>query len=348
MNKYEMVEVIDSGKIIAKEFNRCKEDLKLFSEQTEADLSLSRVDTDWFWGFGSHTVTGEELNRLTSQIQNYLIGFNNINNKIIREFSAIYNTFNALDNEYIKNIMYSMKKSNEAINKANLGLIEAEKRIEDIKNTNGRIEVTQNNIKVIQDKLQIAQQDIDKHMGILSKIVEGLTNFKTKIDSYRHLKDIDNMWENLEKLVNKISTVSQDIDDIKINTQKNVSELNDIKRFKDKLENYRHLEDIDEIWKDLDYLKVIKSKLETVENIERLINDVEGLKKINSSLELRLKNTFNFIEEQKKRIENLESNLETIQNENMSLSKKLNISYFLGGGALILALFNTFYLFLRG
>lgn len=348
MNKYEMVEVIDSRKIIAKEFNRCKEDLKLFSEQTEADLILSRVNTDWFLGFGSHTVTGKELNTLTSQIQEYLIRFNNINNRIIREFSAVYKTFNALDNEYIKNIMYSMKKSNEAINKANLGLIEAEKRIEDIKNTNGRIEVTQNNIKVIQDKLQIAQQDIDKHMGILSKIVEGLTNFKTKIDSYRHLKDIDNMWENLEKLVNKISTVSQDIDDIKINTQKNVSELNDIKRFKDKLENYRHLEDIDEIWKDLDYLKVIKSKLETVENIERLINDVEGLKKINSSLELRLKNTFNFIEEQKKRIENLESNLETIQNENMSLSKKLNISYFLGGGALILALFNTFYLFLRG
>ena len=348
MNKYEMVEVIDSGKIIAKEFNRCKEDLKLFSEQTEADLILSRVDTDRFLGFGSHTVTGKELNTLTSQIQEYLIRFNNINNRIIGEFSAVYKTFNALDNEYIKNIMYSIKKSNEAINKANLGLIEAEKRIEDIKNTNGRIEVTQNNIKVIQDKLQIAQQDIDKHMGILSKIVEGLTNFKTKIDSYRHLKDIDNMWENLEKLVNKISTVSQDIDDIKINTQKNVSELNDIKRFKDKLENYRHLEDIDEIWKDLDYLKVIKSKLETVENIERLINDVEGLKKINSSLELRLKNTFNFIEEQKKRIENLESNLETIQNENMSLSKKLNISYFLGGGALILALFNTFYLFLRG
>lgn len=348
MNKYEMVEVIDSGKIIAKEFNRCKEDLKLFSEQTEADLILSRVDTDWFLGFGNHTVTGKELNTLTSQIQEYLIRFNNINNRIIGEFSAVYKTFNALDNEYIKNIMYSMKKSNEAINKANLGLIEAEKRIEDIKNTNGRIEVTQNNIKVIQDKLQIAQQDIDKHMGILSKIVEGLTNFKTKIDSYRHLKDIDNMWENLEKLVNKISTVSQDIDDIKINTQKNVSELNDIKRFKDKLENYRHLEDIDEIWKDLDYLKVIKSKLETVENIERLINDVEGLKKINSSLELRLKNTFNFIEEQKKRIENLESNLETIQNENMSLSKKLNISYLLGGGALILALFNTFYLFLRG
>ena len=328
MSKYEMVEIIDSGKIIAKEFNRCKEDLKLFSEQTEADLSLSRVDTDWFWGFGSHTVTGEELNRLTSQIQNYLIGFNNINNKIIREFSAIYNTFNALDNEYIKNIMHSIKKSNEAINKANLGLIEAEKRIEDIKETNGRIEITQNNIKVIQDKLQVAQQNIDKNVEIQKKVIEGLSQFKTRIDSYRHLEDIDKIWENLQKLDKELPTIFNEIRDIKSNVEKNEEKLNTIKRFKERLENYRHLEDIDKICK--------------------LTNDLEGLKKVNASTELRLKNTYNLIEEKQKKIENLENNLETSQNVNQSLSKKLNISYFLGGGALILTLFNTFYLFLRG
>ncbi|WP_070766246.1 hypothetical protein [Fusobacterium sp. HMSC064B11] len=387
MNKYEIVE-LENKKILAEKFDKYKNDLKIFSEQTENDLSLSRVDTDWFWGFGSHTVTGEELNKLTSQIQDYLIRFNNINNKIIKEFEAIYNTFNALDNEYIKNIMQSIMKSNEAINKANRGLIEAEKRIEDINDANGRIEVAQNNIKVIQDKLQFAQKDLDKHMEIQKKIVDGLTQFKGKIDSYKHLKDIDNMWENLEKLVNKIPTISGDINDIKrfkdrlqnykylenidnmwlnlqnldskvpiisediknlkIDTQKNEGELNDIKRFKDKLENYKHLEDIDKIWNDLDYLRVIKNKLEIVENLDKLTNDVEGLKKLNSSLELRLKNTFNFIEEQKKKIENLETNLETSQNENKSLSKKLNISYLLGGGALILSIFNTFYLFFRG
>ena len=350
MSKYEMIEVIDSRKIIAKEFNRCKEDLKLFSEQTEKEINLPTVSyyESFLFVDYDHKVTGEELNDLTSKLQEHLKNFNNINNKIIREFSAIYNTFNALDNEYIKKIMQSIMKSNEAINKANLGLIEAEKRIEDIRATNGRLEVAQNNIRTIQDDLKYAQKDLDKHMEIQKKIVEGLTQFKGKIDSYKHLKDIDNMWENLEKLVNKISIVSQDIDDIKINTQKNVSELNDIKRFKDKLENYRHLEDIDEIWKDLDYLKVIKSKLETVENIERLINDVEGQKKLNSNIELRLRNTFNFIEQQKKKIEDLETSLQATQNENMSLSKKLNMSYLLGGGALILGVFNIFYLFLRG
>ena len=404
MNKYEMVEVMDSGKIIAKEFNRCKEDLKLFSEQTEKEINLPTVSyyESFLFVDYDHKVTGGELNDLTSKLQEHLKDFNNINNKIIREFSAIYNTFNALDNEYIKNIMQSLKKSNEAINKANLGLIEAEKRIEDIRATNGKLEVAQNNIKIIQDELEYAQKDLDKHMEIQKKIVEGLSNFKTKIDSYRHLKDIDNMWENLEKLVNKIPIISEDINDIKIDIQKNISELNDIKKFKDRLENYKHLEnidniwvnlqnldskvpiisgdinnikidiqknvselnnikkfkdrlenykhleDIDKIWNDLDYLRVIKNKLEVVKNLDKLTNDVEGQKKLNSNIELRLRNTFNFIEQQKKKIEDLETSLQATQNENISLSKKLNTSYLLGGGALILGIFNIFYLFLRG
>ena len=226
MSKYEMVEIIDSGKIIAKEFNRCKEDLKLFSEQTEKDINLPTVNyyESFLFVDYDHKVTGGELNELTSKLQEHLKNFNNINNKIIREFSAIYNTFNALDNEYIKNIMQSLKKSNEAINKANLGLTEAEKRIEDIRATNGKLEVAQNNIKIIQDELEYAQKDLDKHMEIQKKIVDGLTLFKGKIDSYKHLKDIDNMWENLEKLVNKIPIISENINNIKIDVQKNISE----------------------------------------------------------------------------------------------------------------------------
>ena len=350
MSKYEMVEVMDSGKIIAKEFNRCKEDLKLFSEQTEKEINLPTVSyyESFLFVDYDHKVTGGELNDLTSKLQEHLKNFNNINNKIIREFSAIYNTFNALDNEYIKKIMQSIMKSNEAINKANLGLIEAEKRIEDIRATNGRLEVAQNNIRTIQDDLKYAQKDLDKHMEIQKKIVEGLTQFKGKIDSYKHLKDIDDMWVNLEKLVNKIPIISEDINDIKIDIQKNISELNDIKKFKDRLENYKHLEDIDKIWNDLDYLRVIKNKLEVVKNLDKLTNDVEGQKKLNSNIELRLRNTFNFIEQQKKKIEDLETSLQATQNENISLSKKLNTSYLLGGGALILGIFNIFYLFLRG
>ena len=99
-------------------------------------------------------------------------------------------------------------------------MTEAEKRIEDIRATNGKLEVAQNNIKIIQDELEYAQKDLDKHMEIQKKIVDGLTLFKGKIDSYKHLKDIDNMWENLEKLVNKIPIISENINNIKIDVQK--------------------------------------------------------------------------------------------------------------------------------
>ena len=156
------------------------------------------------------------------------------------------------------------------------------------------------------------------------------------------------MWVNLQNLDTKAPIISGDINSLKIDIQKNVSELNDIKRFKDRLENYKHLEDIDKIWNDLDYLRVIKNKLEVVENLDKLTNDVEGQKKLNSNIELRLRNTFNFIEQQKKKIEDLETSLQATQNENISLSKKLNMSYLLGGGALIVGVFNIFYLFLRG
>lgn len=248
----------DNREIINNNFNKYKGELKVFSEQMEEEIKLPKVNN--YGVIREHRVRGYELNNLTENIQNHLIATNNVTNKIIKEFETIYKTFNALDNEYIKEIMQSIEKSNEAINKANQGLTEAEKRIEDIKETNEKIQVAQNNIKVIQDKLQNAQRNIDRNIEFQKKIVEGLSKFKNKIDSYEHLKDIDGMWNDLEKV----------------------------------------------------------------------------------------KSSLYILEEDKKEIEDLETNLQATQNENKALSKKLNISYFLGGGALVLTLFNIFYLFLRG
>ena len=201
-----------------------------------------------------------------------------------------------------------------------------------------------NKIPIISENINNIKIDVQKNISELNDI----KRFKDKLENYKHLENIDNIWVNLQNLDSKIPTISGDINNIKIDVQKNLTELNDIRRFKDRLENYKHLEDIDKIWNDLDYLRVIKNKLEVVENLDKLTNDVEGLKKLNSNIELRLRNTFNFIEQQKKKIEDLETSLQATQNENISLSKKLNMSYLLGGGALILGIFNIFYLFLRG
>lgn len=129
----------DNREIINNNFNKYKGELKVFSEQMEEEIKLPKVNN--YGVIREHRVRGYELNNLTENIQNHLIATNNVTNKIIKEFETIYKTFNALDNEYIKEIMQSIEKSNEAINKANQGLTEAEKRIEDIKETNEKFKL---------------------------------------------------------------------------------------------------------------------------------------------------------------------------------------------------------------
>ena len=248
--------------------------------------------------------------------------------------------------ENINNIKIDVQKNISELNdiKRFKDKLENYKHLENIDNIWVNLQNLDSKVPIISGDINNIKIDVQKNVSELNDI----KRFKDKLENYKHLENIDNMWVNLQNLDSKIPTISGDINNIKIDVQKNLTELNDIRRFKDRLENYKHLEDIDKIWNDLDYLRVIKNKLEVVENLDKLTNDVEGLKKLNSNIELRLRNTFNFIEQQKKKIEDLETSLQATQNENISLSKKLNMSYLLGGGALILGIFNIFYLFLRG
>ena len=85
-NKYETM------KIDKHNFEISKNRLKNFSEQTKTDLELDKVRTGgdfldvWskgIFGFFNHSVTGKELNELTSQIQEYLININKTQIKIM-------------------------------------------------------------------------------------------------------------------------------------------------------------------------------------------------------------------------------------------------------------------------
>lgn len=79
-------------------FDMAKNRLKEFSEKTEAELKIDKVETkDGFLGLGDHKVTGYELNERLETIQEHLIDANAINNKVIKVFREIYNALDALD-----------------------------------------------------------------------------------------------------------------------------------------------------------------------------------------------------------------------------------------------------------
>ena len=68
-------------------FENAKKHIKAFSNRTSPDLGLDKVSTSGgLFGWFDHNVTGEELNKVTGQIQDYLIKFNSLHSDFINEF----------------------------------------------------------------------------------------------------------------------------------------------------------------------------------------------------------------------------------------------------------------------
>lgn len=235
------------------DFEIAKKGLKEFSEQTTTDLDLKKVDTskgvgewfgEWFKGGGigtDHKVTGAEINELTSQIQKHLIDINTMHRRFIKEFGQVYNALEALDKDYIKAILISIKATEE---------------------TSKRIEATQEQIKRIVDDQK--------------KTLEVLKKFKQKLDSYAHLGDIDKIWNDCQKWYDDITTLSNSIDNatstsnanakkveglketLKITDEKigdldkylnqKIAQIESVLAFTCELKKIVHLHDIDEMW----------------------------------------------------------------------------------------------------
>lgn len=158
--------------IEAHKFDEAKKGLKAFSDESKTTYQISKVKSDGgLFGLGNHKVTGTELNGIISQIQNYLINANKCEMKIIEEFGEVYNTFEALDKEYIQSILISIESAKKANSKA---------------------------VK--------AQEDINKTITVLSSAIEQLSQFKEKLESLEHLGNVDELYSNLEKLSDYVNS----------------------------------------------------------------------------------------------------------------------------------------------
>ena len=73
--------------IEAHKFEEAKKNLQVFSEKTKTTYSISKVKSNGgLFGLGNHKVTGDELNNIIKQIQDYLIKANECAMETIDEF----------------------------------------------------------------------------------------------------------------------------------------------------------------------------------------------------------------------------------------------------------------------
>ncbi|HHK5534017.1 TPA: hypothetical protein ACQUHH_002423 [Bacillus mobilis] len=217
-------------------FEKAKNQLKEFSMTKPEELALKKVDVDgglfnWF----DYKVTGQELNALTSQIQDYLIKFNTLNTEFIKEFGEVYNALEALDKEYIHGMLNSIKAAEKASNEA-----------------------------------KDAQRDINKTIEVQKRTIFILKEFKDKLDKYEHLENVDEVWKDTRRFEKELKSINKEVDSIKKTSDAQANTIFILNQFKEALSNYKHLGDIDQLWEDSQKSKTeVKLLEEKVEGLEK-------------------------------------------------------------------------------
>lgn len=179
-------------------FEVAKNRLMEFSEKTEAELIIDKVQTDGdFLGIGNHKVTGDELNRRIETIQENFIAVNTTNNKVIKEFREVYNALDALDKDYITSIVANVKA--------------IEKTSDDVRVQQGILSRHNDQLANQQNKLEVHQEEIEKTVANISKIVMALKGYRKKLENYTHLQDIDNMWADLDICKKNMEEINENI-----------------------------------------------------------------------------------------------------------------------------------------
>ena len=288
---------------------------------TETNPQLDKVATSGgLFNLFNHTVTGEEMNNLTAQIQEYLISLNSFDGKIITQLGKIYNTFDALDEKYIQKIVITLQCAEKASNEAKKAGVDALKALKETKKTVTDLSNTQKSLQSAQTSLRCTNEKIDKTVNQLGKTIQALSKLKSKVDEVQHLKDIDMLWEDYQSSKTFISELNRKTQSVRDKLEKYSQEIENLLQWKNALEEFDHIMDIDYIWN------------KCVETEKQL-----------SNAELTISN-------QQNEINTLKAELSEIQHENatkMPVNQKLAFAFALGGVSLCTALTALILLFLR-
>lgn len=218
-------------------FELIKKRLKEFSEKTQSELEIKRVEED-SWLVFDHNVTGKELNERLETIQRLFIDVNTTNNSVIKEFREVYNALDVLDRDYITAIMNNLS----AIGK-----------------TSDDVRIQQRTLKKHNEKLNFQQKEIEKNVLNIEKIVEVLKTYKEKLESYEHLMEIDEIWNDCKASRDKNIEISKTVEEnkflleqLKCDIRSVEDKIKKLVLFMNHLEKLEHIDDIDYISKEVD------------------------------------------------------------------------------------------------
>lgn len=148
-----------SNEIVAHDFEKKKQQIQKFAKTLPKTSNLPSFRGGNHWYGPSVKATGDDLNNLSERIADSLFEQNKNIVDIRKEFISIYDTFEALDKDYIQRILVNLKATEEANRKA-VKSLEQNKKLFNSQKT----------------------------------IIEVLKKHKDELDKLKHLKEIDEFY----------------------------------------------------------------------------------------------------------------------------------------------------------
>ena len=274
-------------------FEDAKKNIQSISKSISKDISLRGVEENT-WLVFDHRVTGEEFNERITKIQSCIMDFNKKHTQFVQVFGQVYDALDSLDNEYLTAIIGTIKGVEEASNQAKQAQKDTNKIIEQQKNLLKVLEDHKNKLdelkhltnideiwsesKALQDDMQIFKDkysEMKEQFSQLSMSLKSLQEFANSIHDYKHIKDVDFMWEIISSHGDELPHLNNTIKSLKI--------------FQDKLKVQRHLKDIDKLWSIVDEQSIkIKNIGKTCEITTTNISELCQLTKLLKSFQDQL------------------------------------------------------------
>lgn len=187
-------------------FDTAMKSIKDFSDQATEHEPLARVSySEGLFDLFDHKVTGSELNRVVSQVEDQLVDLKNYNLGFLDLITNIYKALDALDQEHISGILIAANAAKVASDKATKN-VEAIEKIVKV-------------LKEFKDKLEKLEHlmDVDKAWKLLDeqqKLIESFGIYQSRLSKIKHIQDVDKLWDKASLQAKSLMDIENELSQI--------------------------------------------------------------------------------------------------------------------------------------
>ena len=194
--------------------------------------------------------------------------------------------------------------------------LESHEHLGDIDTIWNDVEDHKGNLTGLHSQIDAFVEMVDLAAKHINSDIKALLQHRSILESYKHLGDIDTIWNDVENHKDNLASLHSQIDafvkKVKQETENINSDIAALQQYRSLLESYEHLGDIDTIW-----------------------SDVEGHKNYLNNIDTKLTD---FITETHSVTTSIKEGINTIERmqieRNIIVDKKIKIAYGIAGGAI--------------